>query len=136
MAIGRFWIIGLIGLTTLAASAARGQGIWISPEDMAQRPRYGPAWDRVLRGADRTSYGEPNLADQDSGHDTKVLAAALAFAGTGDADYRNRAVAELLAVVGTENNVDPDCRHTSRPPEFGSGPPGARSTNWIACMRR
>jgi hypothetical protein len=36
-------------------------------------------------------------------------------------------VAELMAIVGTENNADPACAKTARPPEFGDGPPGART---------
>jgi hypothetical protein len=127
MAIRRLAAIGLLVFAAIATGSARGQGIWIAPEEIGGLPTDGPAWEAVLDAADRSSYGEPNLADQDSGHDTKVLAAALVYARTGDASYRARAVAELMAVVGTENNTDPSCTKTSRPAEYGDGPPGARS---------
>ena len=41
-------------------------------------------------------------------------------------------VDELMAIVGTENNTDPDCDFETRPPEYGDGPPGARS---MVCSR-
>jgi hypothetical protein len=114
-------------LTISLGASSFGQGIWISQQEIDQRPKSGPAWDAILRAADRSNYGEPNLADQDTGHDTKILAAALAYAGTGEQSYRTRAVAGLMGIIGTENNTDPDCDRTTRPPEYGDGPPGARS---------
>jgi hypothetical protein len=127
MPIRRLSTIGHLVILGVSWSFVRGEGIWIGPEEIDQRPNYGPAWEAVLQAANRSTYGEPNLADQDSGHDTKVLAAAMAYARTGNELHRARAITELMAIVGTENNVDPNCTKTSRPPEFGEGPPGARS---------
>jgi hypothetical protein len=119
--------VGLALLALGVLAPAYGQGIWIGPDEIAQRPREGAAWEAIVDSANRTSYGEPNLADQNTGHDTKILAAALAYVGSGDMSYRSRAVDGLTAIIGTENGTDPSCAFETRPPEFGEGPPGARS---------
>jgi hypothetical protein len=44
-----------------------------------------------------------DIANQDSDHDVKTLAAALVYARTGDASYRIRAADAIVAAIGTEH---------------------------------
>jgi hypothetical protein len=45
--------------------------------------------------------GTPNIADQNSQHDTNTLAAALVYARTSDASYRAKAAGAIMAAIGT-----------------------------------
>ncbi|MEP7191094.1 MAG: discoidin domain-containing protein, partial [Roseiflexaceae bacterium] len=78
-----------------------GSGIWISPAELAKLPMSGSAWDRLKTAAD-SDFGTPNIADQNSQHDTNTLAAALVYARTGEARYRSKAAAAIMAAIGTE----------------------------------
>jgi hypothetical protein len=83
------------------APPVAGAGIWTSAAELAIRPMSGPAWQAVKAAADG-SLGSPNIADQDSQHDTRTLAVALVYARTGTATYRAKAAAAILAAIGTE----------------------------------
>jgi hypothetical protein len=61
----------------------------------------GAAWDR-LKTAAVGNLGTPNIADQNSQHDTTTLAAALVYGRMGDAHYRSKAAEAIIAAIGTE----------------------------------
>jgi hypothetical protein len=85
-----------------SASAAKPRpGIWISRAELASRPTSGPAWAAVKKAAD-ASPGTASIADQNSDHDVRTLAAALVYGRTGTASYRAKAAAGIAAAIGTE----------------------------------
>lgn len=57
-------------------------------------PTSGTAWTALLKVAD-SSLGPVALADQDSRNPARVLAAALVFARTGQAAYRDKVIKQL-----------------------------------------
>jgi hypothetical protein len=63
----------------------------------------GTPWTRLKAAADG-SLGTPNLADNNTEHDVRTLAAALVYARTGTASYRTKAANGIMAAVGTENS--------------------------------
>lgn len=73
----------------------------LSRADLAALPTSGPAWDAMLAIAD-ASPGEPDLSDQDARHGVNTLAAALVYARTGEARYREHARAAIVDAIGTE----------------------------------
>ncbi|MCI3950225.1 MAG: hypothetical protein K0R11_2159 [Acidimicrobiales bacterium] len=77
------------------------KGIWLSQAEIAALPTSGPAWDDVVEAASG-SLGSPNIADQDSDHDVRTLAAALVAARTGDRAAKQKAVSALSGAIGTE----------------------------------
>jgi hypothetical protein len=78
-----------------------GPGLWISPAELAALPMRGSAWSAMLALAEG-DLGTASVADQDSGHDAKTLACALAAARTGRADLKTKATNALSSAVGTE----------------------------------
>jgi hypothetical protein len=77
------------------------EGLWTSRGELMARPTSGAAWDALKRAADAAG-GPASIADQDSDHDTRTLAAALVAARTGDRPALMRAVAGIAAAIGTE----------------------------------
>jgi hypothetical protein len=78
-----------------------GSGIWMSRADLAKLPMTGSSWSHLKSAADG-SLGSPNIADQNSQHDTNTLAAALVYARTGQASYRSKAADAIMSAIGTE----------------------------------
>ncbi|MBI4614777.1 MAG: alginate lyase family protein [Planctomycetes bacterium] len=76
-------------------------GVWIGREELARLPAAGPAWESLLAEANRPA-GTPDLSDQESRTNLRVLAKALVHAKTGEARYRDDVVRACLAAVGTE----------------------------------
>jgi hypothetical protein len=75
--------------------------IWTSASELSTIPMSGPAWDAVLRAANQnTSY--PDVSNQDDSTNVNVLAAAIVYARTGEASYRDKVVAacQQLAAAG------------------------------------
>jgi hypothetical protein len=66
---------------------------------LAERPTSGRAWDAVVKAAGDRS-GSVNLADQDSTHAARTLAAALVYARTGTTAQRDQVVAVLRQLPG------------------------------------
>jgi hypothetical protein len=64
----------------------------------------GAGWNALLASAQKP-LGTASVADQNSTHDMRTLAAALAAARTGRADLRAKAVEGLLAAIGTEGGA-------------------------------
>jgi hypothetical protein len=77
-------------------------GIWLSDRELAALPTSGAAWQQVQEAASG-SLGQANLADQDSDHDVRTLAAALVAARTGDRAMRDKAVGAISGAMGTED---------------------------------
>ncbi len=97
----------LVGLAlSFATSATAGPvrlGFWVSLSEITSRPMSGTPWTRLKAAADG-SLGTPNLADNNTEHDVRTLAAALVYARTGTASYRTKAANGIMAAIGTENN--------------------------------
>lgn len=67
----------------------RPSGLWTSALELASAPDSGQAWNQVLTEADQ-SFFPPDVADQNSPHNVRCLAAAIVYARTGDTSYRDR----------------------------------------------
>jgi Alginate lyase len=78
-----------------------GKGIFLSRSDVAALPTSGAAWQSVQEAASG-DLGSPNIADQDSDHDVRTLAAALVAARTGDMEMQNKVVDAVTSAIGTE----------------------------------
>ncbi|MFQ5737380.1 MAG: alginate lyase family protein [Acidobacteriota bacterium] len=95
----------LVLLASLLAAAPPGrqnqQGIWISPDELAELPTWGRAWARLKKGADRPA-GPPDLSDQDQYNNVSVLAKALVYARTGEEKYRLEVIQHCLDAIGSE----------------------------------
>jgi hypothetical protein len=63
-------------------------------------PTTGTAWSYLKSTADG-SLGSPDLCDQDNKHDVRTLAAALAYARTGQASYYAKARGAIMSAIGT-----------------------------------
>ena len=88
----------LAALISAVTPVRAGVGIWIAPSDLAQLPTSGAAWANLLEEANLAT-GTPNLADQDSPVDVRVMAKALVFARTGTDSYRQDVVAAIQTVT-------------------------------------
>lgn len=73
---------------------ADSRQLLIDQADLAALPTSGPAW-RALRATATDDLGDPDLEDQDNTNAGQTLAAALAYARTGDDAYRNDVVEQL-----------------------------------------
>jgi len=80
-----------------------GPGIWVSREELSRLPMAGPAWAQLKATADG-DLGKADIANQDSNHDLRTLAAALVYARTCDQSYRAKAADAVMAAIETENN--------------------------------
>jgi Alginate lyase len=99
-------VAAVVAAATTAAPAAAQQrllpGIWLTQAEVRKLPERGPAWAQVKELADEP-MGHADLSNQDSEHDIHVLAAALAWARTGDERYRRKVAAGVADAVGTEH---------------------------------
>jgi hypothetical protein len=75
-------------------------GIWTSAAELAKTPMSGPAWEAVLEGANQ-DCSNPNVSNQDDNTNVYVLAAAVVYARTGDARYKNKVVAACEKLAAT-----------------------------------
>ena len=96
-------MIAVAAIATLPRADIRAASSSVLVDTTAIRalPASGTAWTNLKKYAD-SSDGTPNIADQDSSNDVHTLAEALVFARTGATSYRDRAVANIKAAVGTE----------------------------------
>jgi PKD repeat protein len=76
-------------------------GVWTRTSELMGLPTSGAAWNSLLAEANR-AVGQPNVADQDDDADQVVLAKALVYARTGDADLRQEVVDACMAAIDTE----------------------------------
>ena len=72
--------------------------IWVSASEISSRQASGATWNSVLTIAEG-SLGTADVSNQDSEHDTKTLACALAAARTARADLRTKATDALLSAI-------------------------------------
>lgn len=84
-----------------AAPAAMHKGIWLTPAQLRRLPERGAAWRQLVRLA-HENLGRADLSDQDSEHDTRVLATALVAARTDSDALRARTAAGIMDAIGTE----------------------------------
>jgi hypothetical protein len=82
----------------------RSAGIWVSRSALRHRPTNGPAWDALVSDA-RADPGPANVADQDSGHDVRTLAAAFVCARTRSPRFCAKARSGVIAAIGTERGA-------------------------------
>ena len=80
------------------------EGVWASPEELGALRMRGKLWRSVLAVAEGP-LGNANVADQNSNHDVRTLATALAAVRSGRADLRTKASAALLEAIGTEQDA-------------------------------
>lgn len=91
----------LAAALSFPAAAQACRGIWVCPEDVARLPAGGPAWQAMRRHADR-ERPQPDIANPDDDADVQVLAQALVWARLGDPRYRDMAIEQILAAMGSE----------------------------------
>ena len=89
-------------LGVCASGRAATGGIWLTAAEIQALPTSGSAWNAVKAAADG-SLGAPDLADYNSNHDVRTLAAALAYVRTGDPAYRQKAADAIMSAIGTED---------------------------------
>ncbi|HKK51722.1 MAG TPA: alginate lyase family protein, partial [Myxococcota bacterium] len=87
-----------------SASESPPAGLWISPERLRTLPMEGPAW-QALRTHARRSIEGPDLSDQDSPVNVRVLARALYAVRTGDAEAADSVRRALESVRGSERGA-------------------------------
>ncbi len=95
----------VISLSFVLASATRSTaqiGIWTSAAELARIPTSGPAWDAVLLGASQ-DCSRPEVANKDDNTNVYALAAAIVYARTGDARYKDKVVAACEKLVAQGN---------------------------------
>ncbi len=85
------------GPTVEPPTTAVSAGVWITPDELAELPTTGPAWDRVVEYA-LADWGTPALGDQNSDHDVHTLAGALYAERVGDDDVAARVVEALRQI--------------------------------------
>lgn len=76
-------------------------GIWIDRERIKALPMEGPAWEKLLKDADRP-IDHPDLTNQDERTKVYVVAKALVYVRTGKDEYRDQVIEVVHAVMGTE----------------------------------
>ena len=100
-------LLGLLGRESdsdaCGPAVVPGPGIWVSREELSRLPMAGPAWAQLKATADG-DLGKADIANQDSNHDLRTLAAALVYARTGDQSYRAKAADAVMAAIETEND--------------------------------
>lgn len=97
----RTTLIFATAVAMVAASYTHASRIWISPEEIAQLPTKGEAWESVLSEANR-AISSPDLSNQDDSTNVSVMAKALVYARTGDPRYRDQVVKACMDAIGTE----------------------------------
>ena len=75
--------------------------VWISPQELAELPKSGAAYDAV-KAAATGSWGTAKVSDQNSTHDVNTLAGAIISAVNSDAALKTKTYAALASVPGTE----------------------------------
>jgi hypothetical protein len=81
--------------------AGISDGIWIDRAHIKSLPMEGPAWEKLLKDADRPA-ARPDLTNQDERAKVYVFAKALVYVRTGDETYRDQVIQAIRSVMGTE----------------------------------
>src|SRR3989344_1626725 len=90
----------LIPTTTLQPPPLTSGGMWISKQEILQLPTSGSAWTN-LKSAAYSSWGAPDLKNQDNKYGLKVLAGALVYVRTGDLSLRTKTKDGIIAAKRT-----------------------------------
>jgi len=92
-----------------AAAAAvvqpAGDYVLIRRSDLMSKPTSGPGWD-FLKAQASAVWETPELSKLDTKTPAMVMAAALVYARTGDVSYRDKVIAAITKVPGTEKKTD------------------------------
>lgn len=75
--------------------------IWISPNEIAELPISGKAWQNIKNNADKP-LSTPNLSNQDDMTNVYVLAKALVYVRLGYENYRDDVINACMQAIGTE----------------------------------
>ncbi len=87
----------------LAPSASsQNDYILIKKSELMKKPTSGPGWEFLKKTAD-SDWGNPSVGDANTLVQTRVLAGALVYARTNDLAYKNKVLAAVKKVCGTEN---------------------------------
>ena len=89
------------GSAGAGASGGALQGVWSSAPELAGKPMSGDAWLELLKFADGDT-SNPNVSDQDDPTNVRVLAAAIAYARSGDVKYKAKVDTACVQVQGSE----------------------------------
>jgi hypothetical protein len=89
--------------TTATPPGQSTKGIWISAEELSRLPTSGAAWEQLLNTADQPA-GSPDLSNQDSDVNTRILAKALVYARIQQPRYREDVAKAIEAI--TYNNTE------------------------------
>jgi hypothetical protein len=93
------WISMLV-LFLVTATSAFADGLWITKDEILQLPKTGAAWTAVYDAA-TSSWGTPNLADQNNKHGLKVLAGAYVAIRNNDAAMLQKTREGIMAAKRT-----------------------------------
>ncbi|NIR50732.1 PEGA domain-containing protein [candidate division KSB1 bacterium] len=77
-------------------------GIWISPEEIAQLPTSGAAWEGIKNIAD-SDFGKAK-GGHDDNHDVYTLAQAYVAVRLDDDTYRAKVADNVISAIGSEDN--------------------------------
>lgn len=102
-------VVALVSLIPVVADGRSGldsafgpsNDIWIERTELRSLPMSGEAWEDLERDA-TGHWGEPDIADQDSRHDTHTFAGALYAVRRNDVGMRRRVVSAIESAIGTE----------------------------------
>lgn len=78
--------------------------VWLNPVDLSVLPMQGLSWENLLRYANQPA-STPDLSDQEDMDNVRVLAKALVYAKTGQAQYRSQVITAINQIRGTEDRV-------------------------------
>ncbi len=84
---------------------AEARALWLDTEEIQALPAEGAAWDALRRVASKP-IDRPNLSNQDDPTNVRVLARALLYARTGDAEAKRSVEQALRRVRGTERRAN------------------------------
>jgi len=76
--------------------------ILIKKSELMKKPTSGPGWEFLKKTAD-SDWGNPSVGEANTVVQTRVLAGALVYARTNDLTYKNKVLAAVKKVCGTEN---------------------------------
>jgi len=96
----------LLFILTIPLSGYSQIGIWTSPEELAEKPMSGLAWDELLSAADAANPNDATVSDQNSNNNVGILAAAIVYARTGEESYKDKVIAACDKLVSEGHPLD------------------------------
>ncbi len=87
------------------ATPIAGDYALIPRAELMSKPTSGAGWDFLTRQADSV-WEAPDLSAPNTKNPGRVLAAALVYARTGDLSYRDKVIAAVRQLPGTEASAD------------------------------